>query len=186
MHRFVSATALSSLFVLASVAAAHGGEGPKSSEDPTRPLEVLVGSWDVAVRYKLPDGKAYQGKAVCVIRRVLNGRFIEQDYTSRMNNQPLLVRQILGYDAFKKRFVETQLHVQGKDAHTLHTEGTLTDDGKVLTLRGESVDGFTGRPAKLRTVTTVRDHDYYMLEWFVTDKSGKEGRQVVLTHTRKK
>jgi hypothetical protein len=183
MHRFTTTAALSALIVLAVAAR---GDDKKDPDDPAKRLDVFVGTWDVAVRYKLPDGKEHEGKAVCVTKRILNDRFIQQEYTSRMNNQPLLVWQLLGFDTMKKQFVETELHAQGDQAHTLHTEGSFTDDGKVLTLRGDSIDGFTGKPVKLRTVTTFQDKDHYTLGWFITDDGGKEERMVVLTHTRRK
>jgi hypothetical protein len=185
VHRFATAVGLGAMFALVLAASARADD-KKGPEDPTKRLDVLVGDWDVAVRYKLPDGKEYEGKAACVTRRVLNDRFIQQEYTSRLNDQPLVVWQLLGFDTLKKQFVETQLHVHGDDTHTMHTEGTFADDGKVLTLRGDSLDGFTGKPVKLRTVTTIKDKDHYTVEWFSTDDSGKEERKVVLTHTRKK
>jgi hypothetical protein len=183
--RRCAAVGLCALFAVALVATARADD-KKSPQDPTKRLDVLVGEWDVAVRYKLPDGKEYEGKATCVTRRVLNDRFIQQEFTSRLNDQPLLVWQILGFDTIKKQFVETQLHAHGDDTHTMHSEGTFADNGNVLTLRGDSLDGFTGKPVKLRTVTTIKDRDHYTIEWFITDDSGKEERKVVLTHTRKK
>jgi hypothetical protein len=185
MHRFTPAVWLSAVLALA-LAATTRADDKKSPEDPTRHLDFFVGDWDVAVKYKLPDGKEYEGKAACVTRRVLNGRFIQQEYTSRMNNQPLTIWQLLGFDMVQKKFVETDLHAHGDNAHTMHTDGTFSDDGKVLTLRGDTIDSMTGKPVKLRAVTTIKDKDHYLLEWFITDDSGKEDRKVVLSHTRKK
>src|SRR5262249_389233 len=99
--------------------------------------------------------------------------------------ETLQVRQVLGYDTIKKKYVEFQLHVHGKDTHTKQNEGSFSDNGKVLTLVGDSVSGMTGKPVTLRTVTTLVDDNHYTLEWFITEAGGKEGRQVVLSHTRK-
>jgi hypothetical protein len=160
-------------------------DGEKDAANPDKRLGYFVGAWDVAVTYQLPDGKEYQGKAACVTKRVLNGKFIQQEYQSRMNNQPLSVWQILGYDTVKKRFVEIHLNAHGENAHTMTTDGTFSDDGKVLTLRGDVMDSSTGKPVKLRAVTTIKDNDHYRLEWFYTGAGGKEERKVVLSHTRK-
>ena len=148
-------------------------------------LEFFVGTWDVAVQFKLPDGKEGQGNAACQTKWVLDGKFLRQEYKSQFMGQPLTVWQILGYDELKKRFVEFQLHVDGKQAHTIHNEGAFSENGKVLTLAGDSIDGFTGKPVKLRTVTTIVDENRYTLEWFIAEPGGKEERKVVLTHTRK-
>jgi len=166
------------------VAATASADDKKA--DPMKKLDVLVGAWDVAVKYKLPDGKEHEGKADCVTKRVLNGRFLQQEYKSMTNNQPQIIWQMLGYDTIQKKFVEFDLHARGDSAHTIQTYGDFSDDGKVLTLRGDSIDGFTGKPVKMCTVTTIHDEDHYTLEWFITGDSGKEDRRVVLTHTRKK
>jgi len=145
-----------------------------------------VGDWDVAVEFKLPDGKAGKGKSVCQTKFIMDGKFIHQEYKSKFMGKPLTVVQILGYDEFKKKFVEFQLHVNDKDAHTVHNEGDFSDGGKTLKLESDSIDGRSGKPAKLRTVTTITDNDHYRLEWFITEMGGKEERKVVLNHTRKK
>jgi hypothetical protein len=68
----------------------------------------------------------------------------------------------------------------------LHNEGTVSDDGKVFTNMSEPLDPQTGKPYKLRTVTTMIDHDNFTLEWFQTHEGGKETKVVSMSHTRKK
>jgi hypothetical protein len=184
MTRLLSITGLAALAALAWAAAGRADDKPAG--DAGKRLDYFVGSWDVAVRYKLPDGKEYEGKAACVARRAVNDRFLQQEYKSTMMGQPLVIWQLLGYDSVQKKFVEFDLHAHGETTHTLRLDGAFSPDGKVLTLRGDSVDGMTGKPVKLRTVTTVKDDDHYTLEWFITDDAGKEERKVVLTHTRKR
>jgi hypothetical protein len=67
----------------------------------------------------------------------------------------------------------------------LHNEGTISDDGKVITNRGEGLDASTQKPYKLRTVTTILDHDHFKLEWFRINDDGKEENVVRMTHARK-
>jgi hypothetical protein len=185
MLGFATLTQIGLVAALALAVAAHADD-KKDAADPGKRLDTFVGAWDVVVKYKLPDGKEYEGKATCVAKRVLQDHFIQQEYQSMMNNQPMVIWQMLGYDTVQKKFVELDMHAHVGSAHTIHTDGAFSDDGKVLTLRGDSVDGFTSKPVKMRTVTTIKDHDNYTLEWFITDDSGKEERKVVLTHTRKK
>jgi hypothetical protein len=176
---------VATVLFLQMVCLAPAQEGKASSEHHKR-LEYFVGTWDVAVQFKLPDGKAGEGKAVCQTKWVLDGKFLRQEYKSKFMGQPLTVWQLLGYDDLKKKFVEFELHVDGKEAHTMHNEGSFSENGKVLTLAGDSIDGFTGKPVKLRTVTTIVDENRYTLEWFIAEPGGKEERKVVLTHTRKR
>jgi Protein of unknown function (DUF1579) len=175
---------VATVLFLGLVCLAPSLEGKPPSEREKR-LEYFLGTWDVSVQFKLPDGKAGEGKAVCQTKWVLDGKFLRQEYKSKFMGQPLIVWQLLGYDDMKKEFVEFQLHADVKGAHTMHNEGTFSENGKVLTLAGDSIDGFTGKPVKLRTVTTILDENRYTVEWFTGEPSGKEERKVVLTHTRK-
>src|SRR4051812_15737931 len=129
MRRFATLPLVCLVAVLAVAAAVAQADEKSAAADPVKRLDYFVGSWDVAVKYRLPDGKEYEGKSACVTRRVLNGRFVQQEYQSRMNNQPLTIWQILGYDTVQKRFVETHLNAHGDNTHTMHTGGTFSDDG---------------------------------------------------------
>lgn len=157
-----------------------------ADDNPTQRLDPFVGSWDVVVKYQMPDGKEYEGKSTCTTKKVLNDQFLQQEYKSTMMNQPLTIWQLVGYDAVKKKYVEHHFNAHGTMTHTMLTEGSFSDDGKILTLKGETLDAMTGKPTKLRFVTTMQDNDHYTLEWFFTDESGKETRKVVLNHARKK
>jgi len=55
----------------------------------------------------------------------------------------------------------------------LHTEGTITADGKVITNLGDRTDPATGKVNRLRTVTTLIDKDHYTLEWDMVGDDGK-------------
>jgi hypothetical protein len=172
--------------VLGGMASPTQAGDKESTAGPDKRLQYLLGTWDVAVQYQLPDGKESGGKAACKTSWILSSRFLKQEYESNVMGQPLTVVQLLGFDRLKKKFVEFQLHLHGPGTHTLHNEGSFSDDGKVLTLLGDSIDGFTGKPVKLRAVTTVVDANHYTLEWFMTETGGKEDRKVVLKHTRRK
>jgi hypothetical protein len=145
-------------------------------------LGELAGTWDVTVRYKLGE-KQQEGKAICEAKCILDNRFLQQDYSSRFQGRPFHVLQLLGYDNARKKTIEIMLDNLGTGV--LHNEGSISDDGKVITNRGESRDPTTGMPYKLRTVTTIVDHDHFTLEWFRTDQDGKEEPVVSMSHTRK-
>ncbi len=158
---------------------------------PTRPapgpvhkrLGELAGTWDVSTRYTIGD-KQHEGKATCEAKLILGGRFLQQDYSSRFQGQPFHVLQLLGYDNARKKSIEIMLDNLGTGV--MHNEGTVSDDGKVITNSGESTDPQTGKPYKLRTVTTIIDKDHFTLEWFHTSADGKESPVVSMTHVRKK
>jgi hypothetical protein len=146
-------------------------------------LNDLAGTWDVAIQYKLGD-KTYDGKATCEAKWILDGRFLQQEYKSRFQGQPFQVIQLLGYDNPRKKTIE--IMIDNRSTSVLHNEGSISDDGKVITNLGESRDPDTGKPYKLRTVTTIVNPGHFTLEWFRTDDGDKENRVVSMTHTRHK
>jgi Protein of unknown function (DUF1579) len=146
-------------------------------------LGELVGSWDVAIQYKLGD-KVQDGKATCDATMILGGRFLQQNYKSIFQGEPFEVLQILGYDNDKHKTIEVMMDTTGTGL--LHNEGTISEDGKVITNLGESRDPTTKKRFKLRTVYTIADRDHFSLEWFRTNDGTAEEKVVTLVHTRKK
>jgi Protein of unknown function (DUF1579) len=146
-------------------------------------LGDLAGTWDVTIRYKLGD-KEHEGKAKCEAKWILDGRFLQQDYKSNFQGKPFEVMQLLGYDSVAKKTIEIKL--DNLSTGIMHNEGAISEDGRVITNFGKSLDPATGKPYKLRTVTTIVDHDHFTLEWFGTDDGGKESRVMSMSHTRKK
>jgi hypothetical protein len=146
-------------------------------------LDDLAGSWDVIVRYHLGD-KEHEGKASCDAKWILGGRFLQQIYKSRFQGKPYEVIQLLGYDNVGKKTIEIKM--DSMSTGVLHNEGSISEDGRVITNFGKNVDPATGKLHKLRTVTTIVDHDHFTLEWFGSEDGGKESKVVSMSHTRKK
>src|SRR5271166_1062039 len=146
-------------------------------------LNDLAGSWDVALRYTLAD-KQHEGKATCEAKWILDGRFLQQEYHSQFQGKPFQVVQLLGYDNPRKKTIEIMM--DNLSTGLLHNEGSISEDGKVITNLGGSLDPLTGKPYKLRTVTTIVDRDHFTLEWFRANDGGKEDRVVSMAHARKK
>jgi hypothetical protein len=180
---------MSGLVILPAVGLAQDDKGQKEAvkQDVPGPvhkrLGELAGNWNVTVTYIIGD-KQHEGKATCEAKLILDGRFLQQEYSSRLQGEPFHVLQLLGYDNARKKSIEIMLDNLGTSV--LHNEGTVSDDGKVITNTGESRDPQTGKPYKLRTVTTIIDHDNFTLEWFRVDDGGKEAKVVAMSHARKK
>jgi hypothetical protein len=185
---------IAALIVLGlALAPAVGYSQEKRGQDRAVPVDVpgpvhlrlddLAGSWDVTVRYYLGD-KEHEGKASCDAKWILDGRFLQQIYKSRFQGKPYEVIQLLGYDNVGKKTIEIKMDCMSTGV--LHNEGSISEDGRVITNIGKSLNPATGKPYKLRTVTTIVDHDHFTLEWFGTEDGGKESKVVSMSHTRKK
>lgn len=178
-----------SLVVFPVAGLAQDDKGQQNGPKPDLPgpvhkrLGELAGTWNVTVRYIIGD-KQHEGKATCEAKLILGGRFLQQDYDSLFQGHPFHVMQILGYDNARKKSIELMMDTMGTSL--MHNEGTVSDDGKVFTNMGEPLDPQTGKPYKLRTVTTIVDPDNFTLEWFRIDDGGKEAKVVSMSHVRKK
>ncbi len=95
----------------------------------------------------------------------------------------LAVLQFLGYDNQRQKFFEIKFDNQ--ETGVLRTEGSISDDGKVITRTGDRTDPMTGKVNRLRTVTTIADRDHFTVEWYLTMEDGTEQKTVTMAHTRK-
>ena len=146
-------------------------------------MSVLAGSWDVDIVFII-NGKENKGRVSCESKWILDGRFLQQDYKSNLMGKPFMVLQLVGYDNTKKKTVE--LMMDSLSTGVLHSEGSISQDGKVITNEGESLDKVSGKNTKLRTVTTIIGPDHYTLEWFKPGATGKDEKVVSMTHARRK
>ena len=81
-------------------------------------------------------GKEHEGKATCEAKWILDGRFLQQDYQSRFQGKPFHVVQLLGYDNRRKKTIE--IMIDNLSTGLMHNEGSISEDGKVITNVGES------------------------------------------------
>jgi hypothetical protein len=160
-----------------------------SAQDEAKPsaehkvLDGLVGTWDVAIQFKVGPGRMANGKATCTTKWILDDHILHQEYKSTFNGKPFTTLQLLGYDARKRNFFE--IVANSMESGVQHNEGTLSADGKTLTQRGSRLNPATNKREDMRTVLTFQDKHHYTLEWFLPDEQGNEERAVILKHTRK-
>ncbi|HYP30174.1 MAG TPA: DUF1579 family protein [Blastocatellia bacterium] len=154
---------------------------PNQPGERHRQLDYFVGSWDVQIKFKI-GGQEREGRALLESRWVLNGRFLKQEYKTMTGGVPFTVVQYVGFDNNRKKTVEVKF--DSNDTGVQVTEGTLFEDGKIISNSGERVDPTTGRRRGLRTVTIIFDKDHYTVEWYQVGDDGKEDKVVTLSHTR--
>jgi hypothetical protein len=175
------------LFLLPGTGISQADKPPQIPVDEPglvhKQMATLAGDWDVEITYVI-GGKEHKGKVRCESKWILDGRFLQQDYRSKLMGKPFTTLQLLGYDNQKKKTIEIVMN--SMSTGLLHNEGTISADGKVIKNEGDAPDHATGQYTKLRTVTTIIDPDHYTLEWFHTGAGGKEEKGVSMTHTRRK
>jgi hypothetical protein len=146
-------------------------------------LDMLAGVWDVSLKIPIGPGKDMQGTSSCDAKWVMDGRFLRQEYSSTFMGKPLTVVRYLGFDRNKGKFVE--VHFESTHTDVMKSEGDISKDGKTITCWGTHIDLATGKPVKVRTVTSLLDQDAFTLEMVYTDADGKDSKVITLTHKRK-
>ena len=185
MKRAWFATCLAVLWAVSAPAGAHRqtSGGDLSSPGPEHAvLDLLAGSWNVTIVF--PDGRGGQleGRATCEAVWTVGGRFLRQVYRSSFGGKPLEVVRYLGFDRHRGRYLE--VHFESTHTDMLLGEGSIDVGRRVMTATGTHMDILAGRPAKVRTVTTIVDRDAFTLTMEYLDTAGQPARVVTLRHRR--
>jgi len=67
-----------------------------------------------------------EGRSDCTANWTFDARFIRQEYSSIFNKKPLTVVRYLGFDRYRRKYIELQFESTHTDV--MHTEGTASDD----------------------------------------------------------
>ena len=150
-------------------------------------LKALVGDWDADVKIFNPDG-SLQGnsKGAMHCEMILGGRFLQQNYSGEMDmgEQKIAFKGmgLAGYDNAKKKY--TNFWIDEMSTGTMFTEGTA--DGKTITLEGSQTDPMSGKPMKVKEVTTQVDKDHHNYELDMSGPDGKMVKVLEIAYTRKR
>lgn len=156
-------------------------------------LGAMAGDWDLAVKWRMsPDAPMEEEKATSELTWILGGRFLlervlgdaEEAKKDPMMDGPFEGLGLMGYDNYKKKYVSMWVDTMG--TMMLTEEGTCSQSGKVITLKGTHDDPITGKKKNSRSVTRIVDKDKLVVEMYEEGPDGKEFRMMEITYTRKK
>ena len=147
-----------------------------------RRLDVLTGTWNVAVSFPVAPGRNAQGSATCEAKWDLDGRFVRLEYQSTFGGKQLTIVRYVGFDRQKARFVEIQFESTHTDV--MHNEGVYAAESGTITTAGRHVDAATGQLVTVRSVTTFVGQDAFTVQLFYADAEGNDAKTIMLTHTR--
>jgi hypothetical protein len=153
--------------------------------DAHKKMESMVGTWDAEVTsWMSPNQPPTKSRGTAEHRLVLGGRFVEQRFKGDMMGQPFEGLGYMGYDNFKKKYVNTWM--DNMSTAVMVSEGTFDDSGKVMTSTATMDDFMTGKKADIRMVSTTVSPDEELFEMFGPDPSGKEVKQMEIRYRRRK
>jgi len=150
---------------------------------PHKLLANLSGSWITkTTAWMGPDKPPMEGTGTCEQKMILNGRYLQQEYTGEMMGSPFTGINLIGYDNYTKKYVSTWIDSMSTGIY--YFEGTASPDGKTITQKSNYDDPVRG-PTVWRSVTRIVDDNTLGYEMYLTSKGGKEEKMMEMTVTRK-
>jgi len=146
-------------------------------------LAGLAGSWTTKTREWMEPGKPpTESSGTVEMKMLLDGRFLQQEFTGEMMGHPYSGMGISGYDNLRKRYVSTWMDTMGTGVFVM--EGTGNADGKTITLKGHHAE-LGGGQMSHRAVWKLVDTNTQTFETYGTHGHGKEMKMMEITYPRK-
>ena len=197
--RFIPVTSIGLCLVLAASVAMAKDKKHEKQMDPQATMEMyqklatpgephklfatLAGSWTTTTKEWMEPGKPpTESTGTSEMKMVLDGRFLQQEFTSQMMGQPFSGIGIDGYDNLRKRYVTAWFDTMGTSIFLM--EGTASADGKTITLNGRHDEPGGGHMTH-RAVWKILDGNTQMFDMYGTHKHGKEMKMLEIAYTRK-
>lgn len=151
--------------------------------EPHKQFASLAGSWSTKTKEWMEPGKPpMESTGSAEMKMVLDGRFLQQEFTGDMMGHSYSGIGISGYDNLRKRYVSTWIDTMGTGIFTM--EGTASADGKTITLKGQHAE-LGGGQMTHRAVWKIVDDNTQTFDMYGTHRGGKEMKMMEITYTRK-
>ncbi len=146
-------------------------------------LAKLEGSWTTRTKsWSVPDAPPAESTGACERKLILNGHYLQEEYSGDMMGIPFTGISILGYNNHTKKYETTWC--DSLSTAIFKFEGTANRAGNIITQECRYDDPARG-PAVWRTVTRVRDDNTVEFEMFLTPRGKKEEKMMEMTYSRK-
>jgi Protein of unknown function (DUF1579) len=151
--------------------------------EPHKLYASLAGSWTTASKEWMdPNKPPTESTGSVEMKMLLDGRYLQEEFTGNMMGQPYSAVGVHGYDNLRKKYVTTWIDTMGTGIFTM--EGTASADGKTITLKGRH-DELGGGFMTHRGVWKFPDNNTQMFEMYGAHNGGKETKLMEITYTRK-
>ncbi|WP_454063824.1 DUF1579 domain-containing protein [Candidatus Nitrospira salsa] len=151
--------------------------------EPHKLFASLEGSWTTKTKSWMEPGKPpMESKGTAEMKMLLDGRFLQQEFTGEMMGQPYSGIGINAYDNIQKKYVTVWLDTMGTGIFMM--EGTASDDGKTIMLKGQHPEPGGGQMSH-RAIWTIVDDNTQTFDMYGTHHGGEEMKVMEITYTRK-
>jgi hypothetical protein len=150
---------------------------------PHKLFASLAGSWTTKTKERMEPGKpATETSGSAEMKMLLDGRFLQQEYTGQMMGHAFSGIGIDGYDNIRKKYVTAWMDTMGTGFFMM--EGTASADGKTITLTGQHPEPGGGNMTH-RAIWKIVDSNNQTFDMYGAHHGGKEMKMMEITYTRK-
>jgi uncharacterized protein DUF1579 len=151
--------------------------------EPHKLFASLAGSWTTTTKSWMEPGKPpMESTGSAEMKMLLDGRFLQQEFTGEMMGQPFSGVGIDAYDNLRKKYVTAWVDTMGTGIFIM--EGTASADGKTITLRGQHGEPGGGHMTH-RAVWKIVDANTQTFDMYGAHGHGKEMKVLEIAYTRK-
>jgi hypothetical protein len=151
--------------------------------EPHKLFASLAGSWTTKTKeWMEPNKPPVESTGSAEMKMLLDGRFLQQEFTGNMMGQPYSGFGIDAYDNLRKRYIATWIDTMSTGIFIM--EGTASADGKTITLKGQHAEPGGGQMTH-RAVWTIVDSNTQTFDMYGAHHGGKEMKMMEITYTRK-
>jgi hypothetical protein len=144
-------------------------------------LARLAGQWKVEIKSFFPNPeKPEVSEGTATFRRLLEGRYVQQNFQGEVGGQTFRGIGISGYDNAKKKYVGAWIDTMGT--------GIMNTEGEYDVAKHELVEtGVSSTPAgdeKFKLVSRYLDNDKFTFTMYMLDANGQETKMMEMAYTR--
>jgi hypothetical protein len=157
-------------------------------------LSSLDGNWDYSIKFWMnpdPNAPPQESTGSATRKTIMDGRYVLMDVSGKMQmpGEDGKMKDVEfkgmateGYDNVKKKFVASWIDNMGTGIE--FSEGKYDPATKTFTYSME-MEPVPGMKTKVRELLKITDDSHMMLEWYETQKTGKEKKTMEISYTKK-
>lgn len=168
---------------------AHEGQAPEWVKYTTPGeghaiFKDLVGRWQATSKWWMDaTAKPEEAKGTTVAKLIMDGRFLQQEFKSKMMGKPFTGMGLLGYDALKGEYQSTW--IDNMSTALMTSKGTYDAATKTLKEQGTASDPMTGEKDKwYRAEWKFVDKNTHTYSMFTKGKDGQEFKSLEINYKR--
>jgi hypothetical protein len=147
-------------------------------------LEPLVGNWNAEVKCWMdPDAPPTVTKGSAKSTWVMNGRFVQEEFSGEFMGKPFHGLSYTGYDNVRQKY--RSVWIDDMSTTMVTSEGDAEAGGKVLTFGGDYACAMTGEKHKAcKQIYRIVSRDKHVFEMHDPAR-GDKSKVMEITYTRK-